>query len=138
VIVVDTNLIAHFFVVGDGTTQAEAVRRGDPIWAAPALWRSEFRNILVRMVRQRALRLEEARRIATEAEHGMAGQEYTAVSDDVIDLAVSSGCTAYDCEFVALAIGLRVPLVTSDRQVLRAFPSIAVAPDAFGRRPSLP
>ena len=132
-IVVDTNLIAYFFVHSDWTAQAEAVRRSDPVWAAPTLWRSEFRNILVRMIRQRALGLEEARRIATEAEHGMAGQEYTAMSDDVIDLAVSSGCTAYDCEFVGLAISLGVPLVTSDRRVLRAFPSVARAPAAFGR-----
>jgi len=49
----------------------------------------------------------------------------------VLELAVRSRCTAYDCEFVALAKQLGVPLVTSDRQVLAAFPETAVSPDAF-------
>ena len=38
----------------------------------------------------------------------------------------TSHCSAYDCEFVALALELEVPLVTADRQLLRSFPRIAV------------
>jgi predicted nucleic acid-binding protein len=36
----------------------------------------------------------------------------------LMGLASQSGCVAYDCKFVTLAKGLRVPLVTMDRQVL--------------------
>jgi len=43
----------------------------------------------------------------------------------VLDLVASSTCTAYDCEFVALARELAVPLVTTDKQILRDFPAIA-------------
>jgi predicted nucleic acid-binding protein len=39
--------------------------------------------------------------------------------------------SAYDYEFVAVAEDLAVRLVTADRQVLQAFPSIAVSPDKF-------
>ena len=42
----------------------------------------------------------------------------------ILDLARASGCTAYDCEYVALAMQLDVPLVTSDKEVRRAFPAI--------------
>jgi predicted nucleic acid-binding protein len=56
----------------------------------------------------------------------MGGREYT-----VLTLATRSRCSAYDCEFVAVAQDLGVPLVTTDRQVLRAFPSVAVRPEAF-------
>lgn len=49
----------------------------------------------------------------------------------VIDLAADSGCTAYDCEFVSLAERLNVPLVTSDKKLLAAFPGIAISMDAF-------
>jgi predicted nucleic acid-binding protein len=48
-----------------------------------------------------------------------------------LQLAAESGCSAYDCEFVALARDLEVPLVTADRQLLAAFPSTAVSPEAF-------
>jgi len=33
---------------------------------------------------------------------------------------------AYDCEFVALAAGLGIPLITLDRKLARAFPDQAV------------
>lgn len=49
----------------------------------------------------------------------------------VIELAAKSDCTAYDCEFVSLAERLEVPLVTSDKKLLAAFPSIAVSMKMF-------
>jgi predicted nucleic acid-binding protein len=40
----------------------------------------------------------------------------------VLTLALESGCSAYDCEFVALAKQLGVKLVTEDAKLRRAFP----------------
>ena len=57
--------------------------------------------------------------------------EYSVLSTHVLTLAARSGCSAYDCEFVALAQDLEVPLVTSDRQILKAFPTMAVSPSVF-------
>lgn len=36
-----------------------------------------------------------------------------------------SDCTAYDCEFVALAMQLGTKLVTADKKLLRSFPEHA-------------
>lgn len=66
-----------------------------------------------------------------EAEAGMVGREYSVVSYEVLQLAASSGCSAYDCEFVALANDLDTRLITADRRILRAFSSVAVAPEVF-------
>ena len=63
----------------------------------------------------------------------MTEREYPVVSHRVVELVVGWGCSGYDCEFVALAEALNTALVTSDRRLLKAFPRIAVAPEAFGR-----
>lgn len=126
-IVVDTNTIAYLYLEGERTAQAEAALVRDPEWAAPLLWRSEFRNVLAAYVKRAHLELADALRLAGAAETHMSGREYQVVSSQVLSLAAGSGCTAYDCEFVALARELDAVLVTSDREVIEAFPSTAVA-----------
>ena len=130
-IVSDTNLLVYLYITGQRTGEAEGVVRKDPEWAAPLLWRSEFRNTLVGLERNQEISLEHVRAIVVEAEQWMSGREYSVVSHRVLQLAKESGCSAYDCEFVSVAMDLGVPLVTADRQVLRAFPSVALTPGAF-------
>lgn len=132
-IVADTNLLIYLFIEGERTGESEAVQRQDPVWSAPVLWRSEFRNALIGLVRKGILALDDALPMMDEAERRLAGHEYTVVSRDVLLLADRSGCSAYGCEFIALAQDLGVSMVTTDRQILKAFPTIAVAPSAFGR-----
>jgi predicted nucleic acid-binding protein len=131
VIVADTNLLIYLYVQGQRTEESEAVLQQDALWSAPLLWRSEFRNALIGLVRANSLPLEKALAVIDEAERWLTGHEYSVVSRQVLELAHRSGCSAYDCEFVALAQDLEVPLVTNDRQILKAFPTIAVSPSAF-------
>jgi predicted nucleic acid-binding protein len=95
------------------------------------LWRSEFRSTLAGLVRRGDVLLEEAIRLTEEAERWMEGREYTVRSTEVLRLAQRSKCSAYDCEYVALALDLRVKLVTADQQVLRGFPTVAISIDRF-------
>ena len=69
--------------------------------------------------------------IVNEAERWLTGHEYSVISHHVLSLAAQSGCSAYDSEFVALAQDLSVPLVTTDRPILKAFPTVAVSQLAF-------
>jgi predicted nucleic acid-binding protein len=130
-IVVDTNLIGYLFLESERSHQAEQALLRDAQWAAPLLWRSEFRNVLAVQVRGGRLALDDAQAMIGQAELLMHGREYTVVSQVVLRLAAASGCSAYDCEFVALAQDLSVPLVTVDRQVLERFPDTAIALDSF-------
>jgi predicted nucleic acid-binding protein len=127
VIVIDTNVLAYLYLPCEYTAAAEALLQRDPDWAAPALWRSELRNVLLGCVRREQLTLPQATAIQAEAEDLMRGAEYEVDSQSVLDLAASSDCSAYDCEFVSLARALGVQLVTQDRQVLQAFPGTAIA-----------
>ena len=130
-IIVDTNMIGYLFLNSPHSLQAEQALRSDAHWAAPLLWRSELRNVLAFQVRQKVLKLEDAQAIMQQAEQLMQGSEYTVVSSRVLQLAAESGCTAYDCEFVALAQDLGAPLVTFDRQVLEKFPQTAIRVETF-------
>lgn len=121
-IVVDTNVLAYLYLPTEHTVRAEALLERDPVWVAPVLWRSEFRNVLAGYLRRGALSLGAALELQAEAESLMAGREYDVSSPTVLALAQGSGCSAYDCEFVALASQLGVPLVTRDARLLKAFP----------------
>jgi predicted nucleic acid-binding protein len=126
VIVVDTNIVAYLHLVGDLTERAEALLKRDPDWAAPVLWRSEFRNLLAGYMRRKTLTFEEARELQSEAESLMAGSEHEVDSQSVLELVRDSDCSAYDCEFIALAKQLNVRLVTMDTKLLKAFPKLAI------------
>ena len=133
-IVVDTNVIAYLWLPGEFSETVEAVLKQDAAWAAPLLWRSEFRNILAGYLRRKQLTLETATRALESAEQMLAGREYHVPSDRVMSFVAKSLCSAYDCEFVALADDLSVPLVTADAQILREFPNIAVHLRDFVKR----
>ena len=120
-IVVDTNVVAYLLLPGPQTAAAEALLEGHPIWAAPPLWRSEWRNVLVGYWRRGSLSLEQVIALQEQAETLVIGHEESVQSEAVLRLAASSGCSTYDCEFVAAAQQLDAPLVTADRALLKAF-----------------
>jgi len=133
VIVVDTNLLVYLYVRSEHSERADKAFVKDPDWIAPLLWRSEFLNVLTACLRKGIVNFEAAIEIVGEAELLMEGGEYTVSSLDVLNLAAQSRCSAYDCEFIALARELNIPLVTTDRQILSDFPETAVRLDAFVR-----
>ncbi|MCL2162096.1 MAG: type II toxin-antitoxin system VapC family toxin [Betaproteobacteria bacterium] len=126
-IVVDSNIVAYLYLPGDYTAQAEALLQQDPDWMAPLLWRSEFRNILAGYMRRKALTFNIAHELQLEAESLMAGAEYEVDSRLVLELVHDSDCSAYDCEFIALALTLGVKLVTMNAKLLKTFPKHATA-----------
>lgn len=131
-IVVDTNVIAAFYLRSEGREIVRLVGQKDRDWHAPVLWVSEFRNVLMLYLRRQLIEpgtFLEALRLARRS---IASHEAIGDADAMIrDLALASGCTTYDCEYVALARSLGVSLITWDRQVVNAFPDIALTPEKF-------
>jgi predicted nucleic acid-binding protein len=124
-IVVDTNVVAYLLLTGPQTEKAEALLLHDPEWAAPALWRSELRNVLSGYLRRGQLDQQQVLVLQGQAEALLQGSEVPVDSAEVFRLVEASDCSAYDCEFVAAALALQTRLITSDRQLLRAFPEVA-------------
>lgn len=124
-IVVDSNIVAYLYLPTEFTDRTERLLTREPDWAAPTLWRSELRNVLALYMRRNLLDLEQALEIQTDAETLFSGAEYHVPSLDVLNLVARSECSAYDCEFVALARRLHTRLVTEDRKLLEQFPDVA-------------
>jgi predicted nucleic acid-binding protein len=125
VIVVDANVLVYLWLKESYADTAAALLSDDPQWIAPLLWRSEFRNVVVGALRRKMISRETALAAIDGAEQQMDGNERIVDSRDVLRLAAQSRCSAYDCEYVALAEAAGVPLVTNDAQILKEFPSIA-------------
>lgn len=121
-IVVDVNVIAYLLIPGQFTARAEALLEADASWAAPRLWRSELRNILATYLRGASMDVQDALELFQRAADLIGSNEFEVDSPTVLRLCKSSGCSAYDCEYVALAEFLDVPLFTADRKLSTAFP----------------
>jgi predicted nucleic acid-binding protein len=130
VIVVHSNVIAYCWINGDRTALAHRLRKVDPDWHAPVLWRSELRNILTGYRREGSLDESQVRRIMAAAESALAGREHYLPSDRVFAVTEASRLSAHDAEFVALAQILGAPLVTEDRTILAAFQSALTVENA--------
>lgn len=130
-IVVDTNVITHFLLPSDHSAHCVRVHEIDPHWIAPSLWLSEFRNVLLMYTRKRLINSDKAMELLDFAEKMFQDSTYDVSSKAIMRLAGKSSCSAYDLEFVSLAIEMDVPLVTMDKEILREFPKVAVKPDDF-------
>jgi predicted nucleic acid-binding protein len=129
-IVADTNLIVYLFITGDQTLLAQTVLNKDPQWVVPPLWQSEFRNVLAAYIR-RGMGLKQANQIMENAIQTLENRQVIPSNDEILELVKNSTCTAYDCEFIALAKQLDIKLVTADKQLLKQFPDYAISLEEF-------
>ena len=128
--VVDTNVVAYY-VLGTEPFAMEARdfwrATGHPV--APAHWQAELANVLWMAVRTGALSADEGhRRLDFASRLRVRSVPIGALWQRALALSLDSGLSAYDTLFVALAYHRRLPLVTFDKQVLKAFPHVAQRP----------
>jgi predicted nucleic acid-binding protein len=126
-IVVDANVVALFFLEGSKTSLARQVRERDEYWIVPGIWRHEFLNILVTSCLFAKLPLQAAERVWRDAGDLLRGCVYEPDMTDVLSGAVERLTTAYDAEYVMLAKARRVPCVTEDALLRKAFPETGVS-----------
>jgi predicted nucleic acid-binding protein len=129
-IVVDVNILLYSYFPSDYKAQVDNLFNKDPDWMSPPLWKSEFRNVVGKYIKG-GLVYERAREIIELVEQFMEGNEIPVTSNEVLALVNESGCTAYDCEYVAAALKRRVPLITFDKEVLKKFPGIAFSIEEY-------
>lgn len=130
-IVVDTNIIAYRFIIGDKTDLACEVEQKDGDWIVPALWRSEFLNVLATSVRGRIVDIDEARSLWRSAMHVLATRERVVLYEKALECAVGFSVSAYDAQYITLARTLNVVCVTEDAKMIKTFPDSAMSMRSF-------
>jgi predicted nucleic acid-binding protein len=130
-IVADANLLAYLVIPGERTEEAAAVLQHDPFWVMPPLWQCEIRSVLLKYLRVGVLTSSQAIAVWERALKVVEGREAEPSTNQVLAMAQQSGRSSYDCEYVALASHLGVPLVTADRSLAKAFPDLVLSPEMF-------
>jgi len=125
-IVADTNIISYLLLPASFTESVDALYLLDSNWVAPVLWKSEFRNVLALYLRKNIITLEKAMQLQEKAESILAQNEFDIPSSQVLALVNAGSCSAYDCEFIALAHHFNIRLVTQDKKLLKEFSSTAI------------
>ena len=102
-IVADANVILYALTPGERTSSAREALEGADGVAVPRLWRLEIANALAVMVRRRLLTRKEATQAFAGALATFSSREHEVALDAALRIALESGLSAYDAEYVALA-----------------------------------
>jgi predicted nucleic acid-binding protein len=130
-IVVDTNVIAYLLIEGEKTELAQRTFGQDSNWVVPTLCRHEFLNVLATFVRHSGIEISDAIDIWQKSNLLLTPGERDVDMIYALRLATQNNISAYDAQYVALAMELGVPCVTEDQQVLETFPDIALSMQEF-------
>jgi predicted nucleic acid-binding protein len=128
--VVDTNVVAYYLLGTPGfADEARQFWRGVSEAVAPALWEAELANVIWMSVRAGVLSSTEAPpKLALAGRLGVHSVPTRTIWHGALLRAVRTGVSVYDTLFVELAERERAPLVTFDRRLLAACPTIARRP----------
>ena len=130
-IVVDSNIVMARNVTSSLTSKAEQVEEKDPVWIVPVLWRYEFQNILATMIKAKQIKPGQALDIWEKVSGILIENECEPSASKVIGLVSEYGITAYDGQFIAVALEMGIPCVTEDRELQDKFPAIAISMYGF-------
>jgi predicted nucleic acid-binding protein len=115
-------------IKGDRTAAAQKLYVRDAVWRSESFVMVEFSNILATYVRTRALTREQVAGMLNSAEALMPNLA-TVPHADALESAVQFGISAYDARFIALAKRLGTKLVTEDKKLQAAVPSLTMSLD---------
>ncbi len=128
-LLVDTNILAYYFLDG---TQSSAVRElaaRDPDWHSERFLLIEFTNVLARHLSANNLTLGNAQEILGRVRQKMHNSLHTVPHQDVLVACTQLKVSAYDARFLVLAQHLGLKLITEDKKLRAAAPHLTQSLD---------
>lgn len=130
-IVADTNIITYLMIKGKFTDQAEKVFYKDSDWVVPELWKHEFLNIMATLVSTKRSELNDVITCYEKAIKLFSRLEKEPNYHNVLTISIRHKISAYDAQFIALAMESDLPLITQDKQLTEKFPDFTQTMDRF-------
>lgn len=131
--IVDTNVVAYYILGTEPfVEETKAFWRVVEKVYAPSLWAAEFANVVWMAIRAQVLPADEGQqRLKLAARLGIRSVPVRTVWHGALGQATTADVSVYDTLFVELAARRRLPLVTFDAKVLKAFPDVAHRPGSL-------
>ena len=131
IIVGDTNLVVYLHVESEFTARARQVYAIDSVWVFPPVAHSEAANALTTLTREKWISAETALLCLGLIEPRIVAGFRDVPMKAVLQLATERGISAYDAQFIVLAMQLGISLVTEDGKLKKRFPGIAISMEPF-------
>jgi predicted nucleic acid-binding protein len=123
--VVDANVVVYMLLDGEKSSAARRLHDVYPDWVCPGILRHEFLNVCVTYWRAGGLSQQECLALVAAGLELLHGREVEVDPCVVVDVAMDLNLSAYDAQYVAVALALQGVLVTEDRTVLARAPGVA-------------
>lgn len=128
--VVDTNVVAYELLgTKEFSEETTAFWRSVESPVAPAVWEAELANAVWMATQSGVFDENEAcRRLRLVGRLGIRSVPNRSLWQGALLRSVAAGVAVYDTLFIELAVRQRLRLATFDRQLIKAFPEVAVRP----------
>jgi predicted nucleic acid-binding protein len=123
-LLVDTNIIAPFYVRSARSAAVAELFARDAVWRTEPLALIELSNVLITYERARYITAATARDCLNRAAAFLQPHLFRVSHQAALDAALRYGTTAYDGRFLALADQLGSRLVTEDARLRAAAPRL--------------
>ena len=130
-IVVDANVIAYLWIPGHEEFQSRELLLKDAEWWVPNLYKSEMQSVLLLHIRKHIISIQNGILLMEKIEKQFEFTSMNVPSQLVLTLGEQTTCSAYDCEYAALALLLECPLITNDKKILQSFPTLAMTTNSY-------
>jgi predicted nucleic acid-binding protein len=126
VVLIDTNVLAYLLIEGDRTAAAQELYARDSDWRSEAFALVEFSNFLATQIHAKALTREQGTRLLVGAQ-ALIREPISVPHVKALETAAEFGISAYDARFIALAMQMKLKLITEDARLRTAVPTWTVA-----------
>jgi len=130
-IIIDTNVLVYYLFDNYHEKLSVEVFKKVKEWYVPQLVITEFSSAITQHYRHGIITKKESYDLLLALNLIIRNRTLRCNRRKVLEVALESGLSIYDSEFIALAIQKNATLITNDKKIINTFPDIAKSPLSY-------